>query len=200
MRWAEAGKACWSRVLGIILHPRAEWARIREAHSFPPDRFLKGVLLFCAVTPISKFVGDLVFGNLRRPYYGLTWSVLANYALLAVLSYGLSVLLAYLAVATVGLAARLFSSEKDAESSRGLVYNAFIPYWVGGIFYLIPRFGGLFKILFSLYAVYVFFLGFEADVLPIPREKIARYFLFCSSVIVVMIAVMEILKLTLLFL
>ncbi len=200
MRWVGSGKACWSRVLGIIVHPRAEWAKIREAHSLPPDRFLRGVLLFCAVTPISKFVGDLLFGNIRRPYYGLSWSVLADYALHSVLSYGLSVLLAFLAVATVGVAARLFSTEKSAESSRLIVYHSFIPYWVGGIFYLIPRFGGLFKILFSLYALYVLFLGFEADVLPVPKEKIARYFLFCSSVIVVVIAVMEILKLTLLFL
>ncbi len=193
-------QGCLVRALGIIIHPRAEWARIKASPALAPDLFLKGVLLFCAVTPISKFVYDLIFGNIRRPYFGLSWSVLAKYALHSVISYGLSVLLAFLAVATIGMAAKLFASEKDASSSRTLVYHSFIPYWVGGIFYLVPRIGGLFKILLSLYALYVFFLGFEGNILPLPKEKIAKYYLFCSSAIVIMIAVMELLKLTFLLL
>lgn len=189
-----------ARVLGIIIHPQSEWKSIRESHSLPHNRFSSGVLLFCAITPIFKFIGDLLFGNIRRPYYGITWSVLSKYALHAVFSYGFSILLAFIAVSTIGISAKLFSTEKDAQSSRLLVYHSFIPYWVGGVFYLVPRFGGLFKILFGLYALYVFYLGFEGGVLPIPKEKIAKSYWFCSLVIVVMMAVMELLKLSLMLL
>jgi len=194
------GKKDIAEILGIIAHPRTEWERIKKAPSPPPDRFLKGVLVLCALAPISKFVGDLLFGNIRRPYYGLSWSVLADYALHSFVSYALSILLAFLAAATVGLAAKLFSSEKDVQRSRILVYHGFIPYWAGGIFYLIPRFGGFLKIVLSLYAFYVLFLGFESNLLNVPRNKINKYFLFCSSVIIVIIAIIEFLKLTFLFL
>ncbi len=187
-------------ILRIFVHPQAEWERIKETTSFSSGRFLKGVLIFCAISPISKFVGDLLFGNIRRPYYGITWKVLADYALHSVVSYGLSILLAFLAAATIGMAAQLFSSEKNARSSRVLVYYSFIPYWVSGIFYLIPRIGGLLKILLSLYTFYVLFLGFESNLLNVPRNKILRYFLFFSSVLIVLIAILELLKLTFLFL
>lgn len=181
--------------LGIIIHPQTEWERIKKTPSLTPDRFFKGVIILCAISPLSKFVGDLLFGNIRRPYYGLSWSVLAEYAFHSVVSYVLSVLLAFLAVTTISTAAKLFSSEKNAQSSRILVYYGFIPYWVSGIFYLIPRFGGLLKIVLGLYAFYVFFLGFESNLLNAPRNKIIKYFLFCSSVIIVIIAILELLKL-----
>lgn len=188
------GKKDFVDILGIVLHPQMQWERIKQTPSFTPDHFFKGVIILCAISPLSKFVGDLLFGNIRRPYYGLTWSVLTDYAFHSFVSYVLSVLLAFLAVTTISAAAKLFSSEKNAQSSRILVYYSFIPYWVSGIFYLIPRFGGLLKIVLSLYAFYVFFLGFESNVLTVPRDKINKYFLFCSSVIIVIIAILELLK------
>jgi hypothetical protein len=186
-------------ILRIYVHPQAEWERIKKTTSFSSGRFLKGVLIFCAISPISKFVSDLLFGNIRRPYYGLSWNVLTDYAFHSFVSYILSILLAFLAVATINMAAKLFSSEKNAQSSRILIYYSFIPYWVSGIFFLIPRIGGLLKIALSLYAFYVLFLGFESNVLNAPRNKIYKYFLFCASVLIVMIAILELLKLTFLF-
>jgi hypothetical protein len=190
------GKNDVAEILRIYVHPQAEWERIKKTPSFSSGRFLKGAVIFCAISPISKFVYDLLFGNIRRPYYGLSWSVLSEYAFHSVVSYVLSVLLAFLAVTIVSSAAKLFSSEKNAQSSRILIYYSFIPYWVSGIFYLVPRIGGLLKVVLSLYAFYVLFLGFDSNLLNAPRNKINKYFLFCSSVIIVIIAILELLKLT----
>jgi hypothetical protein len=193
------GKKDIVEIIRIYVHPRAEWERIKKIASFSSGRFLKGVLIFCAISPIAKFVGDLLFGNIRRPYYGLSWDVLADYAFHSFISYILSILLAFLAVATVDMAAKLFSSDKNAQSSRILVYYSFIPFWVSGIFYLVPRIGGFLKIVIGLYAFYMLFLGFDSNVLNVPKNKIQRHFLFCSSVFIVLIAIMELLKLTFLF-
>jgi hypothetical protein len=103
--------------------------------------------------------------------------------------------LAFLAVATISMAAKLFFSKKNVQGSRILVYYSFIPYWVSGIFYSIPRIGGLLKIVLSLYTFYVLFLGFDSNLLNIPRNKIPKYFLFCSSVFIVLFALLELLKL-----
>jgi hypothetical protein len=194
------GKKDLAEILGIYLHPQAEWERIKKTPSFSSGRFLKGVIVFCAISPISKFVGDLLTGSIRRPFYGLSWNVLTDYLFHSFVSYIFSISLAFLAVATISMAAKLFFSEKNARSTRILVYYSFIPYWVSGIFYLIPRIGGLLKIVLGLYTFYVLFLGFDSNLLNVPRNKIHKYFLFCSSVLIVIFAIMELLKLTLLFL
>ena len=190
------GKDQLVEILRIIIHPQTEWERIKKIPSFTPDRFLKGIIIFCAISPISKFVHDLLSGNLRKPYSGFSWNVLTDYALHSFASYFLDILLAFLAAASISMAAKLFSSEKNAQNSRILVYYSFIPYWVSGIFYLIPRIGGFLKIVLSLYTFYVLFLSFDRNLLNVPRNKINKYFLFCSSVLIVIIAILELLKLT----
>jgi hypothetical protein len=194
------GKKDLIEILGIYIHPRAEWGRIKKIPSFSSGRFLKGVLFFSAISPISKFVGDLLTGSIRRPFYGLSWNVLTDYLFHSFVSYIFSISLAFLAVATVSMAAKLFFSEKNVQSTRILVFYSFIPYWVSGIFYLIPGIGGLLlKIVLGLYTFYVLFLGFDSGLLTVPRNKIHKYFLFCSSVLIVIFAIIEILKLTFLF-
>lgn len=190
------GKKDIAEILRIYFHPQAEWGRIKKTPSFSSGRFLKGVIFFCAISPISKFVGDLLTGSIRRPFYGLSWNVLTDYLFHSFVSYILSILFAFLAVVTISMAAKLFFSERNAQSTRILVYYSFIPYWVSGIFYLIPRIGGLLKIVLGLYTFYVLFLGFDSNLLDVPRNKINKYFLFCSSVIIVIIAILELLKLT----
>jgi len=188
-----------AEILRINIHPQAEWERIKKTPSFSSGRFLKGVIFFCAISPISKFVCDLLTGNIRRPFYGLSWNVLADYVFHSFVSYILSILFAFLATAAISMAAKLFFSERNAQNSRILVYYSFIPYWVSGIFYLIPRIGGILKIVFGLYTFYVLFLGFDSNLLNVPRNKINKYFLFCSSVLIALFAMIELLKLAFLF-
>ena len=196
----EMGGKAIAKILGILFHPRAEWERIKKAPSFSSGRFLKGVLCFSAVSPILKFIFDFLYGNIRRPFYGLSWNVLWDYVLRSFVSYLLSVLSAFLALATISMAAKLFFSKKEVPSSRVLVYYSFIPFWLSGICYAIPKIGGMLKVALSLYMFYVLFLGMNSNLLNIPREKIKPYFLSCSSVIIVLFAILELTKLVFLFL
>jgi hypothetical protein len=185
-------------IFKLVFHPRIEWENVRKISSFSCGRFLKGVIFFCAISPIALFVLDFLAGHFRRPYIGFTWSFFISYIVLLFLSFLLSVLLAFLSVLLIKSAAGFLSGEKSIQKSRMLVFYSFIPYWISGAFlYLAPIIGFFLMIAMSAYSFCLLYLGIKSKILQIPDKNIIKFFLLCSSGIVILMVVRELMILVL---
>ena len=55
-----------------------------------------------------------------------------------------------------------------------------IPFWLGGVFYLVPEYGWMIKIGVGFYGVYILFRGLAAALLETPGKKVFGYLILSS--------------------
>jgi hypothetical protein len=134
-------------------------------------------LILAAVSPVIRFLTGFVHGHYRRPFTGWSWAIVGREFLFGAVVYLCSLAAVYVWGRMISLLAPLFSSRRKQAESFVLAVFSMIPFWLGGVFYLIPGFGWIIKIGVGFYGGYIMFRGLTAGLLETPRKKVFGYLL-----------------------
>ncbi len=162
------------RVQGLILKPNEEWGRIKDETTTVTDIFKSYLMIMAAVPAVAQFIGYWLIG-VSVPLRGTIRYSLGNSLVRAVASYILSLAAVFVLALIINALAPTFSSKPDQIQSLKLAAYSLAPYYVAGIFYLIPVLSIL-TLLAGIYSLYVLYLGFKAGLMETPPEKIMGYF------------------------
>ena len=178
------------RVQGILLRPREEWIKIKE-ESFPSSRiFFSYVLILASIPPLTRFLANLLYGAFKKPYSGWSWNVAGRDLLFSIISYIFSLIVVYVFGRIINVLAPIFSSRPNSLNSMKLAVYSMIPYWMGGLLYLVPHRGGVLKNLAGLYGIYILYLGFATPLIDTPKEKMLNY--LAASIILAIVLIVSI--------
>jgi hypothetical protein len=180
------------RVQGILLSPREEWIKIKE-ESLPLSRlFSSYVLILAALPPVAGFLANLLYGGFRKPYSGWSWNVAGKNFLFSIIIYIISLIIVYVIGKIINALAPIFSSRRSNLNSLKMAVYSMTPYWVGGIFYLIPRTGWVLRNLVAFYGIYILYSGFATSLMDTPREKVLKYLIVSGILAIVLVVGVEI--------
>lgn len=171
-----------NHVIGMFIHPRAEWEKIREQSCSVGRCMLGHVLLLAAVPPVAGYIGTTQIG----------WQIGAREAVRLTPESGLLLSVAYyfamvVGVLSMGLMIRWMAHTYNAHASLGdavalAAYTA-TPLFLIGIMQLYPLLWLNFLIGLPALAYTVYLLYTGAPILM--RIEPERGFLFSSAVLAV---------------
>jgi hypothetical protein len=170
------------RVYFMLFKPGLEWAEIKGESPLNPRHFFSYALVFAAVSPGIRFLAGFLYGHYKRPFSGWSWAVVRRELLFCAALYFFSLAMVMLWRRVISLLAPVFSSQRRTAESLVLAVFSMIPYWLGGVFYLIPQTGWIIKIFVGFYGFYILYRGLAANLLETPRKKVFSY-LIVSSVL-----------------
>jgi Yip1-like protein len=173
-----------SRVKGILLSPKSEWATIDNEPATPASLYSGYVVPLAAVPAICAFIGLSLIGTsiLGTAYRTPIGAGLTN----AVVSYVMSLVMVFVVALIIDALAPTFGGQKSQIQALKVAAYSATASWVGGIFMLLPALG-LITLLFSLYSLYLLYLGLPA-LMKAPEEKAVGY----TVVVVVCVIVLAI--------
>jgi len=159
------------RIKAIMLTPATEWQKIEQEPGGIGPLFIGYVAILAAIPPIADFLCLGVIGEIdangttiRMPIVTALLSSLFDY----VLSFAVVYVLAYI----VDMLARRFGGENDFSNALKLATYAMTPYWLAGIFLLIP--GLRFLAMFGFYGAYLVWTGLP-QLMRSPPERTPAY-------------------------
>ena len=132
------------RVKNILLTPKTEWPVIAGETATVQGLYTGYIMILAAIGPVAL--------ALRLGLFGMGLGV-------ALVSYVIALLMAFVLAWIVDALAPSFGGEKNLERSLQLVAYSFTAAWVAGVFHLIPVVGSLLSLAGSLYSLYLFYLG-----------------------------------------
>lgn len=171
------------RVKNILINPKKEWEVIAGESSTVSSLLTSYVLPLTVIGAVAAFIGygligvDLGFMGIKMS--GTKWGLYyaLNKLVVGIIAY-------YVSVYVVDMLAPSFASEKDLNRSAQLVAYGTTPAMIGAFFSILPAIAIL-GLLFSLYSIYVWYLGLT-PVKKTPEDKKIVYMVV--SVIVYIIA------------
>lgn len=181
------------RVYFILFKPRWEWAEIKDESPLNPRHFFSYALVFAAVSPGIRFLAGFLYGHYKKPFVGWSWAVVRREFLFCAALYFFSLAVVMLWRRIISLLAPVFSSPRRMAESLALAVFSLVPYWLGGVFYLIPRTGWIIKIVAGLYGMHILYRGLSAALMETPREKVFAYLIVSSVLGLVLVAFVEVL-------
>ena len=134
------------RAKGIILSPKTEWPVIAAESGDTAFLFQNYVAYLAAIPAVCGLVGSLIAG----------YSI-ATALILAVVNYLSAFVLVYIFALIIDALATTFDGRKDFESALKLTVYSITPFWLSGIFLLIPRLA--FLQILGLYSFYLLAVG-----------------------------------------
>ncbi len=176
-----------ARVKGILLKPKEEWEIIKGESSPVSTLFTSYAVLLAAIPAVCQFIGLSLIGR-NIPWRGLTRYGFGRTIFYAIFLYVLSLVSVYALGIIINALAPTFSSKQNQENAMKIAVYSMTPTWVAGVFYLIPFLGWL-AFLGSLYAIYLFYLGFTSSLMETPSDKVIGYVVVSIVVAVILIAI-----------
>ncbi len=161
------------RVQNILLKPKEEWEKIKEEPLTIPQMFTSYAAILAAIPAVCQFIGLGLIGR-RIPTRGFIGYGFGRSLFYAIILYVLSLAAVFVLGIIINALAPTFSSKQNQENAMKIAVFSMTPSWVAGIFYLIPLLSGL-AFLGSLYAIYLFYLGFNSSVMDTPADKVVGY-------------------------
>jgi hypothetical protein len=157
----------------ILFQPRISWKEIDREFTKPSELWFKYILPLAAIGPIFGTIGMLLFGQ-RIAFTSLTNPVsLATAITRGVAAYVFALLGVFIMAQIINLLAPGFGGQKnDVQSLKAAAYSS-TAHWLGGVFGLIPALA-LVSLIFSLYSVYLLFLGLPI-VMKVPEDRAMGY-------------------------
>ncbi len=177
-----------SRVQGIILKPREEWAKIKDEPATIQQLFTQYAVILAAIPAVAQFLGWALVG-FRIPYQGGSWMGRALLYIIFGYVFGLAVIYAFGFI--INALAPNFSSSQNLVNAMKLAVFSMTPSWLAGIFYLIPSLAIL-ALLGSLYGIYLLYVGFDVGLMETPKKNVVGYLVVSVVVIIVLLAVLGI--------
>lgn len=159
-----------TRVKGILLKPKEEWAVINAEPATIQGLFVGYAVLLAAIPAVASLIGSLVFGY---GWFGVTYRPpLMNALSVAVGTYILSLVgLAVLALVIEFLAPQ-FGGEKNRIQAFKVATYSGTAAWVAGIFGLLPGISVL--TLLGIYSIYLLYVGLP-KLMKTPADKALGY-------------------------
>jgi hypothetical protein len=173
-----------SRIQGIILKPKDEWAKIKAEPSSIAQLFTSYAAILAAVPAVAQFIGLGLVGR-KVPFIGWFRFGLGRALMYAIISYIFSLVMVYVFGLVVNALAPSFSSTQNSLNAMKLAVYSMTPMWVAGVLYILPALGILVWIA-SLYGLYILYLGFTAPLMDTPKEKVMSYLLVSIVVVIVL--------------
>lgn len=161
-----------SRVKGILLTPESEWPLIEREPGTPGYLFPNYVAYLAAIPPVAGFIGSSIIG-MAAPGFGTIRVPLFAGLLGAVIGYVLNFVAVYAVAIIIDQLAPRFDGLHDFGNAFKVTVYAFTPYWLGGIFQLVPglRFiGGV----AALYGIYLMWTALPR-LMKVPSDRAAAY-------------------------
>jgi hypothetical protein len=150
------------RVKNILVDPKAEWPRIQREPGDATYVFANYVAVLAAIPAICGWIAWVVVGA----------PVLTG-VLITLIRYALSFVSVYLVALIIDALAPTFDGTKSFDDALKLAVYSATPFWLSGIFSLVPGLGFL-RILALLYAAYLLWLG-VTPLMRSPSDKSLGY-------------------------
>jgi hypothetical protein len=167
------------RVKNILLSPKAEWPVIARETGDMAFLFRNYVAILAAIPAVCGVVGVIVLGH------GLFAVTAIVYA---IIGYVFSFVGTWLFALIINLLAPTFAGRADFPSALKLSVYAQTPFWLAGVFYLIPALSIL--AILGLYGFYLLWLGLPV-LMKSPQEKSLVYtiaIVVCAIIFYVVVA------------
>lgn len=170
------------RIKNIIINPKKEWEVIATESSTVSSLLTSYVLPLTVIGAVAAFIGygligvDLGFMGIKMS--GTKWGLYyaLNKLVVGIIAY-------YVSVYVVDMLAPSFASEKDLNRSAQLVAYGTTPAMIGAFFSILPAIAIL-GLLFSLYSIYIWYLGLT-PVKKTPEDKKIVYMVVSILVYIV---------------
>lgn len=170
----------FSRMKGIMLKPKEEWAKI-EGEALSVSRIFSSYILFLALIPAMTQFFRFGFVGFKVPYRGWYRFGIGAAFLRAILVYGFTLGLVYLFGSIMNVLAPAFSCVQNLSKAMNLAAYGLTPLLAGSALYLIPLSGRL-DIFVGLYGIYILYLGIMTYHLHAPKNKAVIYFIVSVAV------------------
>ena len=170
------------RVKNIILTPKTEWPVIDREPGDVAYIFTNYVAILAAIPAICGFIGMSIVG-MSVPGLGTVRMPVVSGLLNAIVSYLFTFVSVYVVALIVNALAPTFSGRKNFESALKVTAYSYTPFWICGIFLLIP--GLRFLTILGLYGFYLLWLGLPL-LMKSPQDKSLGY---TAAVVIVAIVI-----------
>jgi hypothetical protein len=151
------------RVKAILLTPQTEWPVIAREPGEASALFTRYVAILALIPALAGFIGTSLVGHYVPFFSGL---------IIAIVSYGVTFVVVYVVALIVDALAPTFDAQKNFPNALKLTVYSLTPYWLAGIFLLVP--GLSFLRVLGLYGIYLAWVGLPPLMLA-PRDKALAY-------------------------
>jgi hypothetical protein len=159
------------RVKAILLTPKTEWPVIEREPGDAAYLFTNYVAILAAIPVVCGFIGMSLIG-FATPV-GTMRIGIVNGLVWAVLQYLLSFVMVYVTAFIIDALAPTFGGRKNFDNALRLSAYSPTPFWILGVFVLIPALGFL-QILGLLYGFYLLWIGLPS-LMNAPQDKSLIY-------------------------
>ena len=170
-----------SRVKGILLTPKSEWATIDTEPATVGGLFTGYVIPLAAIPAIAGFIGHAFIGTL-----GFRWGMTAALTA-AIVGFVGAVVGTYILALIIDALAPSFGGQKNQIQALKVAAYSATASWVVGIVRILPAL--VILSILGLYSLYLLFLGLPT-LMKAPQEKAMGYtvvVIVCALVIFVII-------------
>ena len=150
----------FERVKGILVDPKAEWPRIKHEPGDVVYLFANYVAVLAAIPAICGWIAWIVVG-----------APVITGVVITLIRYLLSFVSVYLVALIIDALAPTFDADKNFDNALKLAVYSATPFWLSGIFSLIPVLGFV-RVLALVYAAYLLWLGIPALMRSPPDKSI----------------------------
>jgi hypothetical protein len=151
------------RVKAILLTPQTEWPIIAREPGEALVLFTRYVAILALIPVLAGFIGMSVVGSYVPFFSGL---------MSAIVSYVMTFVVVYVVALIVDALAPTFDAQKNFPNALKLTVYSLTPFWLAGIFLLVP--GLSFLRVLGLYGIYLAWVGL-APLMLAPRDKALAY-------------------------
>ncbi|MBI1250786.1 MAG: DUF1282 domain-containing protein [Alphaproteobacteria bacterium] len=127
----------FTRALGLMVKPDAEWVEIREERTNPASLLLGYVAPLAAIPPVFGFIGQAAFGE--RIGEQIVRTDMGQALIQAVLSFAMSVGLIYFLGMLINALAEQFEADRDEMQALKVAAYSPTPAFLSGVFALWPQ-------------------------------------------------------------
>ncbi len=157
-----------ARVKGILLQPKAEWARIDGEFATTQSLFTRYAMILAAIGPVCGLIGGQLL-----PVFGVRMPIVGA-VVVAVVSYLLSLAAVFVLGLIINALAPSFGGASNQVQAMKVAVYSWTAAWLAGVFGLIPVLGVL--AILGLYSFYLLYVGLPI-LMKTPQDKTVGYFI-----------------------
>ena len=159
-----APKDIFSLITEFVHAPDLAWKRVLANSEKWPALFERYVFFLAAVPVVSRFFGQVLFAG----------APIINSLMFAIIGYLCSLGFLFAATFIAHRSVAIFDGKLSMDDAAKLVVYSFVPFFVSGIFFLLPPLSILTVV--GFYSFYLFYTGIQS-VAGIPKQKLMAYFM-----------------------
>jgi len=178
----QANSGFLARILNIITKPKTEWYNVLNETPAASKTMTYAIVLLL-IPSICSFIGYSFVGI---KMFGIYYKSLASGLQQGLSSFLVGIISLYLTAMVINMLATSFDSRRDFGRSLQLVVYGMTPFWVAGIFFLVPTLSPI-VFLSGLYIFYLIYKGMPV-LMQTPTHKAAGY-LIVSVIVMIIVQV-----------